>query len=89
MVNDGSQSGGVPGFANWLFNSADGSHQVDVMINADAPPAAVEEAFTTLAVEQGSREAFSGQPCAAGEPVTPHALRRAAQDPTIPREGLR
>ena len=35
------------------------------------------------------REAFSGQPCAAGEPVAPHALRRVAQDPTIPREGLR
>jgi D-alanyl-D-alanine carboxypeptidase len=75
-------AGGVPGFTNWLFNSADGSRQVGVMINAEAPPAAVEEAFTTLAVEQGIREAFSGQPCAAGEPVAPYALEHGSRDLT-------
>jgi hypothetical protein len=35
----------------------------------------VDEVFTTRAVEQGLREAFSGQPCAAGEPVTSHAAK--------------
>jgi D-alanyl-D-alanine carboxypeptidase len=66
---------GVPGFTNWMFNSADGSRQVGVMTNAETPPAAVDEVFTTRAVEQGLREAFSGQPCAAGEPVTSHAAK--------------
>ena len=80
-------TGGVPGFQNWLFNSADGSRQVGVMINADSAPAAVDEPFTGLAFEQGIRAAFSGQPCAAGEPVAPQALRRGIQDPTIPEEG--
>ena len=67
-------TGGAPGFQNWLFNSQDGSHQAGVMINADEAPAAASELFTTVAVEQGIREAFSGQPCAAGEPGDPAAV---------------
>jgi len=52
------------------------------MINAEDAPAAVSEPFTTLALDQGIREAFSGQPCAAGEPLAPQALRRESQDLT-------
>ena len=66
-------TGGAPGFQNWLFTTKDGSRQLGVMINADEAPAAASELFTTQAVEQGLREAFSGQPCAAGEPVAPPA----------------
>jgi D-alanyl-D-alanine carboxypeptidase len=72
--------GGVPGFANWLLNSEDASRQFGVMINAEDPPAAVSELFNTLAFEHGLREAFSGQPCTAGEPVAPQALRHGSQD---------
>ena len=64
--------GGVPGFNNWLLTSEDGSRQFGVMINAEDAPSGP---FTTLALDQGIREAFSGQPCAAGEPVAPQALR--------------
>jgi D-alanyl-D-alanine carboxypeptidase len=70
--------GGTPGFANTMLNSEDGSRQFGVMINAENAPAAVSEPLS-LAIEQGIREAFSGQPCAAGEPVTPQALRHGLQ----------
>jgi hypothetical protein len=50
------------------------------MINAEDAPAAVSEPFTSLAVEQGIREAFSGQQCVTGEPIARQALRRASQD---------
>jgi D-alanyl-D-alanine carboxypeptidase len=72
--------GGTPGFDNWLLTSDDGSRQFGVMINADDAPAAVSEPFMTLALDQGIREAFSGQPCAAAEPVAPQALRQASRD---------
>jgi D-alanyl-D-alanine carboxypeptidase len=68
--------GGSPGFANWMLNSQDGSHQLGVLINADDAPAAASEAFNTLALDQGIQEAFTGQPCAASEPVTPNAPAR-------------
>jgi hypothetical protein len=61
--------GGVPGFANWMLNSGDGSRQFGVMINAEDAPAGVSELVDTLAVDQGIREVFAGQPCAAAEPV--------------------
>jgi hypothetical protein len=56
-----------------MLNSADGSRQFSVMINAEDAPAGVSGLFTTLA-DQGIREAFSGQPCAAGDLVTSQTL---------------
>jgi D-alanyl-D-alanine carboxypeptidase len=70
--------GGIPGFANWLLTSDDGSRQFGVMMNAEDAPAAASELFTTLALDQGIREAFSGQPCAAGDPVAPQRLLHVA-----------
>jgi D-alanyl-D-alanine carboxypeptidase len=67
--------GGVPGFGNWMLNSGNGSRQFGVMINAEDAPAGASDLFTTLALDQGIREAFAGQPCAAAEPVAPQALR--------------
>jgi CubicO group peptidase (beta-lactamase class C family) len=64
-------AGGVPGFGNWMLTSDDASHQFGVMINAEDAPAAASERYATLALDQGVREAFSGQPCATGEPVAP------------------
>jgi hypothetical protein len=76
--------GGVPGFANTSLSSDDGSRQFGVMINAEAAPAAVSGPFT-LAIEQGIREAFSGQPCAAGQSVAPQALRHGSQELDVAR----
>jgi D-alanyl-D-alanine carboxypeptidase len=75
-------TGGVPGFANWMLTSDDASHQVGFMINAEDAPAAASELFTAVAVEHGIREAFAGQPCAAGEPVAPQALEHGSRDLT-------
>jgi D-alanyl-D-alanine carboxypeptidase len=71
--------GGIPGFSNTFLNREDGSRQFGVMINAEAAPAAVSEPLDR-AVQQGIREAFAGQPCAAGEPVAPVALGHGSLD---------
>jgi D-alanyl-D-alanine carboxypeptidase len=75
-------SGDVPGFANELFSSEDGTHQFGLMINAAAAPAAVYE--TIVAVdEQAVREAFAGMPCAAGAPSS--GPQQAAAGGSAPR----
>jgi hypothetical protein len=61
--------GGDPGLANWMLNSPDGLRQFGVMINAEDAPAAASDAFNALGRGQGIRQAFAGQPCAAGEQV--------------------
>lgn len=59
--------GGIPGYSNTVSSSEDGRHQVAVMLNANAIPAAVVEPVD-LAIAQAIREAFAGEPCAAAAP---------------------
>ena len=67
-------TGGIPGYFNIMQNSEDGTHQFGMMMNVQWPPAAVWEPLDLL-IQQGIREAFAGEPCAA---ATPQA--RALQD---------
>jgi hypothetical protein len=48
------------------------------MINAEDAPAAASDLYTTLALEHGIREAFSGEPYAAGEPTAPQGSAHAS-----------
>jgi D-alanyl-D-alanine carboxypeptidase len=56
--------GGLPGFNNTTLTSEDGTRQFGVMINVESAPAALAEPLART-LQQGIREAFSGQPCAA------------------------
>jgi D-alanyl-D-alanine carboxypeptidase len=59
--------GGIPGYSNTVSSSEDGRHQVALMLNANAAPAAALEQFD-LAIGQAIREAFRGEQCAAAAP---------------------
>jgi D-alanyl-D-alanine carboxypeptidase len=74
-------SGGIPGYSNVVFNSADGRRQIALMLNADAAPAAVSEPMD-LAISEAIREAFAGDPCAAA-PSAGSALRGSHVWPTL------
>jgi D-alanyl-D-alanine carboxypeptidase len=68
-------SGSIPGFTDIVHNSEDGRHQVAVMLNADAIPAAVFEPIGQV-IAHALDEAFAGEPCSAAAAPAPDELRQ-------------
>ena len=67
-----SHSGSIAGFTDFVYNSEDGRHQVAVMLNADAIPAAVFEPIGQV-ISHPLHEAFAGEPCGAAAAPAPDA----------------